>query len=165
MKHLALAFALITFLQADACAPQPVGQSQDGYTIRVCSERDISEIIDYNNQWLSATSIRFALADSDCDVEVIIGLNRSGVAADALPLTGRIRLGHHPDYRVSFMHEALHLAGLGHEPHDRASVMWTHAMNDPAVTRQLRPHHVEALRRLAGITPAGRVAAQIGSMK
>lgn len=162
MKYIVLTFALIVILQSDGCDAQ---SAQSGYVIRVCSQGDIDEILAYNNAWLGATDIRFALADSDCDVEVVFGLKRSGVVADALPLTGRVRLGHHPDYRVSFMHEALHLAGLGHEPHDRASVMWTHAMNDPAVTRQLRSHHVEALRGLAGITPVGRVAAQIGVMR
>lgn len=161
MRHLILLSLLL--LQSE-CEP-PAAERTSGYTIRACSQSNISDLIDYSNQWLAATDVRFVQARDACDVEVVIGLKRPGVAADALPLTGRIRLGSHSDYRVSFMHEMLHLGGLGHEPHDRTSVMFTHAAADPAETRQLHPHHVEALRRLAGITPLGRVGAQIGAMR
>jgi hypothetical protein len=56
----------------------------------------------------------------------------------------------------TLIHELLHCAGVSHEPDDPSSVMYPASM----AWQQLKPHHVEALRRLAGITAFERIVAQ-----
>ena len=154
----------LLLLQSE-CEP-PAAERTGGYTVRICSQDDIDDLIDYSNQWLAQTDVRFIRSTSACDATVELKTpRRAGAAGVARVLVGEVELSQHSDIRVSFMHEILHCAGVGHEPDDRTSVMFTHVSRDPAATRQLHPHHVEALRRLAGITPLGRVGAQIGAMR
>lgn len=152
---------LCLILLASDCDPAS-NQYSSQYVVRICSPDNINDLIDYSNQWLSATDVRFIRSTSACDATVEIKTPRkAGAAGAAYVLVGEIELSQHSDIRVSFMHEILHCAGIGHEPNDRTSVMFTHASRDPAETRQLHPHHLNALRRLAGISPIGRIRSQI----
>lgn len=163
MRLTLIILALLTLQQSD-CGEQQ--QSGGGYyVIRVCSERDAEEIgalVSYSNQWLAATDVRFTLASDSCDVTMkMVSGNAGGVErAEGVAYTifGEIELqrGGHPS---SLMHEVLHCAGVPHE-NDPTSIMWRYS-GGPS---ELRMHHVEALRRLAGITPFGRIRAQVTSV-
>lgn len=162
MKLTLIILALFALQQSD-CG-EPVEQ-QSGYTVRLCSERDMSSLIAYSNQWLSQTDIRFVQSTDVCDATILFEAPKvRDAAGSAVALTGTIKLAPHADINVSFMHEILHIAGVPHEPDDRENVMFTH-VSSPFAVRQLRAHHVEALRRLAGVTPLGRLGRQIESMQ
>lgn len=161
MKALLLTLALLALQQSD-CAPAPV-QQQSGYTVRLCSERDMSSLIAYSNQWLAQTDVRFVQSTDVCDATILFEApSVRDAVGSAVAMTGTVRLAPHADINVSFMHEILHIAGVDHEPDDRESVMFTH-VSSPSAVRQLRAHHVEALRQLAGVTPLGRVIREITS--
>lgn len=167
MKAIFLTLALFALQQSD-CGEQPVTSSSGSfYVIRVCAEQpedaeDIRQLIDYDNGWLTPTDVRFTLTSSPCDVTVEFGgIRIRDAAAVSFVWRGTVKLRRgFPNNYINLMHEILHCAGMPHED-DPTSVMYLYE-GGPS---ELRQHHVEALRRLAGITPLGRIGRQIDSLR
>lgn len=163
MKHLALTFALIVLIQADACDPQPAGQTGQRTAIRVyCPDGDISHFLGTYNQQLAGENIQFFQVSEPGDVTVRFGTRKAVHAGEAFVLLGEVRFNPHaPDATATLLHEMLHCAGVGHDD-DPRSVMYKYAVQGEHEIRRLNALHIEALRRLAGISSMGRVGAQIG---
>lgn len=126
---------------------------------------DIRPKVAILNYRLAAAGLEFAAADTaeEADIQVtfveaIAGKSRA--VGTSHPFSGYIEIVRGADAEGAILlHEMLHCAGLGHED-DPSSVM--HA--DTRKWQQVRPEHIEALRRLPGMTGFGRFVAQIKSV-
>jgi hypothetical protein len=142
--------------------------SRPGDEIKVYSTgRNIRPVIDHLNSLVASESLRIRIVDVESDSDVSIkfedDLGYSNAVGLAYPFCGKIYITNlvPPDQiYVVLMHEILHCAGVGHEPEDPSSIMYTHSQRQG----QLKKWHTQYLRRLAGITIPGRIVAQIRAM-
>jgi hypothetical protein len=158
-KLLLIAIAALTlFITAHV-----FGAPKSGGPIRIyATGGDIRPKVAILNYRLAEAGLEFAAADTaeEADVQVTFvdgPADRLGWVGRATPLSGRIELVRGQDAEAAvLLHEMLHCAGLSHED-DPSSVM-------SATTerwQEVRPEHIEALRRLRGMTWAGRFAAAV----
>jgi hypothetical protein len=160
MKRLflcAIPFALLIGIGAYNAEPS-------GSEIRIYStDADIHPVVARLNRRLAREGLTILVVDvaNDADVrvkfvDVAAGDPTNGGAS--WPYDGRIEIARddNEDLATTLLHEMLHCAGVGHE-YDPTSVMY----RESGARRQLRPHHVSALRRLPGITTPGRFIAQL----
>src|SRR5262249_61658938 len=121
-----------------------------------------SPIVASLNHRLGSEGLAFTTVDAadEADVrvkfvDVVAGEPRYAGASSAFHGWIEIERGREADGDV-LLHEMLHCVGVDHED-DPTSLMYPNT----GAGQQLKPHHVEELRRLAGITTFGRIIAQL----
>lgn len=126
--------------------------------------RNIRPVVEHINFLVASESLTFRIVDAESDADVSIkfqdDIGDSNADGVSYAYRGQIYIANSvPDdhVHVVLIHEILHCAGVGHEPEDPSSVMYTHSQRQG----QLKKWHLRYLRRLAGITVPERIVAQI----
>lgn len=142
--------------------------TRDGNEVKLYVKgQDIRPVVTYLNGLLRPAALTLRIVDVESDADVSVEFRDNIGAPDAVGTAnaalGQIYLlnsipGDHI-YTV-LLHELLHCAGLGHEPDDQSSVLYTHSRRQG----QLKKRHQRELRRLAGITAPERIIAHVRMM-
>lgn len=126
--------------------------------------RDIRPIVNHLNVLVASESLKFQIVDEESDADVSIrfqdDIGDPNAVGISYALFGQIYILNSlptDQVYVVLIHEILHCAGVGHEPKDPSSVMYTHSQRQG----KLKKWHMRYLRRLAGITFPERIVAQI----
>lgn len=137
----------------------------NGNTIRIYAEGgDFSEIVAFANIKIEPQGLSIVIVDvpEDADIKVALVNSLPGRTTGAISHAYNGEIEMKPEVFPAIggdtlLHEMGHCAGLGHES-DPRSVMYE---STGFGSQQLKTRHVEALRRLSGITPLGRWIAQV----
>lgn len=138
------------------------GEYTPGVIRIACDDPRMPAIASHLSGLLQGEGIALSVVPLNAPAEVSIEFVADMGIAQGGTAFGYIRIRDDTPMNVLYLvtlHEILHDAGVSHEPNDLTSIMHTHAKTHG----QLKPAHVEALRKLPGITPIGRVANYIAA--
>jgi hypothetical protein len=158
MKRLFLCASPLIFLMGIGVYSE---EPRPGNEIRIYAMGgDIHLIVASLNRRLGSEGLAFTIVDAaeaaDVQVtfvDVVAGEPRYAGASSTYYGRIEIERGRGDDDDI-LLHEMLHCVGVDHED-DPTSLM----NPNTGAGQQLKPHHVEELRRLAGITTFGRISA------
>lgn len=147
---------MISIFWDQSCDSQ---EAHDG-TIKVFADDSLYPVLSRINDKLYRYGIGFAAVDTPAQSDVSIGFS-DNLPGDARSYAyrGHIDVDSNPAGSLDqiVLHEIIHTGGGGHNPGNPRAVMYTHSTGGT----ELSDVDIAALRRLPGISPLGRVGAQV----